>query len=226
MSGVRQKITALGRCVRTFLLDTVYPENALCRACGTAVKTGCLCDACRERLRNDGAAFSWMPRQLDGVSAYALRRHEGLPRALVIRLKHHAEACVAAELAALVRPVPAFLSFPENTVVTWVTMPRSRRRECCIDHGQCLAAAVARELGLDCAQLLLRTDSRGKTQASLNREKRERNLERVFAPAGPIRRPVLLVDDVMTTGTTARRCIAALREGGATDITVLTVTCP
>ena len=55
-------------------------------------------------------------------------------------------------------------------------------------------------------------------------EQRRSNLRRAFSPLEKISVPVLLVDDVLTTGTTAERCIAALREAGAKEITVLTAT--
>ena len=213
-----------GQALRTWILEVVYPENALCRACGAVTREGCLCDRCRNSLRHDHFLYHWDVRDLDGVRAYSLRPHEGIPRRLVIRLKHQAEACIAGELAQLVHPVPAFLAFAPGTTVTWVPMPRRRRRERCIDHGKVLAEAVARELNLPCRPLLLRRDDNARTQASLGKAARERNLAHAFAPAGPIDTPVLLVDDVLTTGTTARRCIAALREGGAKEITVLTVT--
>ena len=222
---MKQKLFADPGRFRQFLLETVYPEQAVCRACGAIVREGCLCDSCREELRRDGAAFSWSRQEVvNGVQAYSLRAHRGIARQLVIRLKHEAEACVAEELAALVWPLPAFLTIPAETVVTWVTMPERRRRERCIDHGYCLADAVARELGLVCRPLLARADSRGKTQARLNKVNRVQNLIGVFSPLESIRVPVLLVDDVLTTGTTASRCVEALREGGAREITVLTIT--
>ena len=218
-------VKAAGREAKRFILDVLYPEAALCRACGRVTSGGRLCAACRETLLTDGAAFAWVPEELEpGLRAYSLRPHDGIPRRLVISLKHRAEACIADELASLIRPVPDYVSFSPATVVTWVSMPESRRRERCVDHGRLLAEAAARELGLACRQLLLRADTRGRTQVSLSARARKKNLSRVFEPAEEIAFPVLLVDDVLTTGTTARRCTEALRRGGAEDITVLTVT--
>ena len=218
------RLRSAARRVRSFLLDILYPEEALCLSCGAVVRTGCLCGACRLSLRRDDFLFSWQRRDLDDVPAYSLRPHRGVPRSLVLALKHQAAACAAGELAALVHPLPASLSFSPDTVVTWVTMPDKRLRERCIDHGRILAEAFARQLGLSCRPLLIRRNDRTRTQASLNRKEREQNLRGAFAPACDIDFPVLLVDDVMTTGTTALRCIEALRRGGAEDITVLTAT--
>ena len=211
--------------VRAFLAETVYPEHAVCRACGRITEGGRLCAACESALQADGTAFAWDREELEpGLSAYTLRPHSGVARQMVLRLKHSAEACAAEELAGLIRPVPAYITFDPETVVTWVPMPEGRRRERGIDHGQYLAEAAARELGLHCRLLLERIDTKEKPQARLGQKEREANLARAFRPAGRIAFPVLLIDDVLTTGTTARRCVQALREGGAEDITVLAFT--
>ena len=211
--------------VRSFLLETVFPENAVCRVCGHMTGNGPLCGSCESRLRADGTAFAWDREDLEpGLSAYTLRPHTGVARQLVLRLKHSAEKCLAEKLADLIQPVPEHIVFDPDTVVTWVPMPESRRRERCIDHGQVLAEAAAARLNLPCRQLLIRLETKEKTQATLNRKEREANLARAFRPAERITFPVLLIDDVLTTGTTARRCAEALREGGAAEITVLAFT--
>ncbi len=207
-----------------FLQDVIYPEEALCLACGAVVRSGCLCGDCRASLRQDNFFSSWAHRDLDGVPAFSLRPHSGVARTLVLRLKHQAAACAAEELAALLLPLPDFLSFSPDTVVTWVTMPARRHRERCIDHGRVLAEAFARRLNLPCRQLLVRREDGARTQASLHMKDRRKNLRQAYAPAGTIDCPVLLVDDVLTTGTTALRCIEALRKAGAVEITVLTAT--
>ncbi len=211
--------------VRTFLLETVYPEQAVCRACGRISRGGVLCGDCLSRLTADGMTFAWNREDLaPDLPAYFLRPHTGIARDLVIRLKHRAEACLADVLADLVMPVPDWITFPPETVVTWVPMPKRRREERCIDHGQMLAEAVAARLRLECRPLLRRIDNREKAQATLHREARMTNLTRAFIPVGKITVPVLLVDDVLTTGTTALRCADALREGGAREISVLAIT--
>ena len=171
--------------VRQFLLETVFPERAVCRTCGRITDGGVLCKDCRSRLQSDGMTMAWDREELEpGLDAYVLRPHTGVARQLVLRLKHSAEKCVADELADLILPVPDHVSFPPDTVVTWVPMPEGRRRERCIDHGRVLAEAAAARLNLSCRPLLLRLDTGDKPQATLGRTDREANLSRAFAPAG------------------------------------------
>jgi predicted amidophosphoribosyltransferase len=225
MSWIYEKWGDLLKAAGAFLRDTVYPEGAVCTGCGKISDGRPLCPDCRKQLAEDGASFAWSFTEPEpGLPAYSLRPHEGLSRTLVLKLKHQGEACLAKEMAETVLPLPAWLSFSPETVVTWVPMPKARLRVRGIDHGRLLAEAVAKQLSLPCRQLLNRTNDRSRAQAALDRAGREQNLTGVFTPVGRIRVPVLLVDDVLTTGTTARRCAEALRKGGAKDITVLTFT--
>jgi len=84
---------------------------------------------------------------------------------------------------------------------------------------------LARDLGWPFAPLLL-SRGRGRTpQAGLPLSGRRSNVESAFrVPRG--RRPptrVLLLDDVYTSGATARECARALKTGGADHIVVVTV---
>ena len=206
------------------LAEILYPEGAVCLGCGRLSDGECLCPACREELRYSDVLDSWQLRDIGGVPVWCMRPHRDLPRKLVLRLKHGTEARAAKAMAGMLRDRPDYFLHPApGTVVTWVPGPKGRIRERCIDHGKRLAEAVAAELGLECRPLLIRKKN-DRAQARLNREARWENLKKTFAPAERIGCPVLLVDDVLTTGTTARRCLEALREGGAEEIEVLTVT--
>ena len=130
--------------IRKCLSEIVYPEGAFCCSCGRITGGGALCEECRVRLHDDGALFSWSRSDPEpGLTAWSLRPHDGIHRQLVLRLKYSAEARAAAELASLILPLPEDVSFPPDTVVTWVPMPENRRRERCVDHGQLLARAAA-----------------------------------------------------------------------------------
>lgn len=213
------------RAAAAWLRDAVWPETALCCACGRVTGGEILCPSCRLDLQAQGYVFSWdQAEPAPGVTAWGLRPHEGIHRILIHRLKYDAEARAAEALASLVLPLPEALSFSAETVVTWVTMPESRRRNRAIDHGRLLAETIARQLSLPCRQLLLRRDKREKSQVTLSETGRKANLKGAFEPLEKISFPVLLIDDVRTTGTTIARCAEALRKGGAEQITAITVT--
>ena len=205
--------------------DILWPEGALCCACGRISDGSGLCRECRESLLYDGAFFAWERSDpAPNLTAWSLRPHDGIPRKLIIRLKYGAEARAARLLSELLLPLPGDVIFPPNTVVTWVTMPESRRRDRAIDHGRLLAETFAEKLSMPCRPLLVRRDRREKRQATLGRRQRESNLTGAFKPKEEITFPVLIIDDVRTTGTTLCRCAKALQAGGAKQIFALTVT--
>jgi len=65
----------------------------------------------------------------------------------------------------------------------------------------------------------LRRKKRTQTQVNLNRQERIENLKDVFQLKGPISYgSVVLVDDVMTTGTTLEECAGELKEAGVSKV--------
>lgn len=85
-----------------------------------------------------------------------------------------------------------------------------------------VAETLARRLELPCRLDLLTKVRWTPAQTSLHATERRRNLRDAFA-AHSTRlkgRRVLLVDDVLTTGTTSHRCARALRDAGASEVMV------
>lgn len=110
-----------------------------------------------------------------------------------------------------------------------VPLHSERLRERTYNQAALLARALGRELGLPVREdLLLRVlptpDSTG-----LTREQRERSVRGAFqvisedANAGLKGRPVLLVDDVYTTGATVGECARTLLAAGARQVMVITL---
>lgn len=85
-----------------------------------------------------------------------------------------------------------------------------------------LSRELSRLSGIPFRSDIIRRAAGGSAQKSLSRQQRERNLADLFSLAPDIRLParIALVDDVVTTGATARHLAALLRARGATDIQV------
>lgn len=130
------------------------------------------------------------------------------------------------QLAASIAGHPGIQS-QGNPVVVPVPMPGLRRFSRGIDHTMVLAAAIAHELGWSLQRAMRQYG--GPTQASRTASQRARR-RNPFRPRRQgdalLGRNVMLVDDVLTTGRTARAAARRLREMGASSVSlaVLAVT--
>jgi ComF family protein len=94
------------------------------------------------------------------------------------------------------------------------------------NQAQLLAIALSCQTKKKFAPFILKKSKFTRTQSSLNRKERKQNLKGSFE-VNKIEdlkgKNVLLVDDVMTTGSTVNVCSKALKESGAMSVKVLTI---
>ena len=145
----------------------------------------------------------------------------GETQKLIHALKYRNQRRVVAELAdRLVATIHNDPNAPKYDIVTWAPTSSMRLQKRGYDQSELLARAVAIRLGIKCRRLLYR--DRSDPQTGRNREQR---LNGPMFRARPMRRPsqVLVIDDVVTTGSTLRAAAHALDMAGARQVQLLAV---
>ena len=222
------------------LLALVFPPA--CAACAAFLEleaTFCaLCTLATEPVPVPGCRRSAEPVEQAGAcprclrapppfqSAHAAFVHTGPLARAIHRFKYEGHSELALPLArALSTESRGWLAAvgPHAALVP-VPLHRGRLLRRGYDQAALLTRALSRTTGLPLRPTLLRRVRATRRQVGLTEAERTENLHGAFATCGPIPPgPVVLVDDVLTTGATARAASAALREAGARWVYVLTL---
>ena len=196
----------------TPLLDLLLPER--CAAClrpGRGLCDRCLREAVELRVP-EGAPAHLAP----GVLALAPFVYDGVVARAIRNVKSpgcHAAARHLGDLlwAELTPRLGAVAAWPR----TWVPSGRARLRARGAEIPRLLA-------GTDAQALLRRVRQDGEQKRRSARERRGAPIGD-FVALGPVPKCVVTVDDVRTTGATARSAAAALRGGGARRVVVVSL---
>lgn len=144
----------------------------------------------------------------------ALARYSGLLRDVVLRMKRsHAEPLMMAMGQLAVERFGGELRLLQHDVVVPIPMHWTRRIVRGTNSPELIGQVVARELGIVFAPRSLRRKRRTQKLAELTRQQRKRTLRDAFAVGRGCDftgARVLLIDDVLTTGTTCDTAARAL----------------
>ena len=190
-------------------------HSPLC-SCGLPLPTAVAppCGRCRRGLGLITRGFSLGP-------------YEGSLRRLVHEFKYRGKRRVAARLAELLCAEPAIDGIlAAGAVLLPVPLHPRRLAERGFNQSELLAAAVGKRTGLSVEPRALVRRKDTPPQAGLSAALRRRNMAGAFAVRKRVcvqGRTVVLVDDVLTTGATARACATPLRQAGAVAVHILTI---
>ena len=143
--------------------------------------------------------------------------YEGRAAQAVTNLKYYRNTSLTAWIADQMREAFDHFSLDPDLVVP-VPIHWSRQADRGFNQAELICECLP---NVDKTGGLLRIRAT-RTQVGLSIEERLNNLNGAFsANPGVSGKSVLLVDDVMTSGQTARSCAQALREAGASEIGIL-----
>lgn len=185
-----------------------------------------ICQKCGLPLRGPGdLTFTCVPcrrRRWSFTAARAAGVYDGALREAIHALKFRRRQALAGPLGELLASAAADPVFRNVNLVVPVPLHPRRARERGFNQSELLAEVVARRLGLIVDATGLRRVRPTAPQTGLDADARRANIRDAFVAARGFRnQKIVLVDDVISTGSTVRECARVLRAAGAGEVVVL-----
>jgi ComF family protein len=205
---------------RTLEAAWLPPLCCLCGAPGQA-PTLDLCDVCATFLPvvDESGRSGWEPGAHGGATVLrtlCLFKYQTPVDHFIRALKFRGERVHARVLGELMARARLQLGVELPACIVPMPLHASRLRQRGFNQAQEIARFAAESLGIPVASRVLTRKLATKEQSGLSLEARRLNVRGAFevtgrVPAGTI----ALLDDVLTTGSTAMEAVEALRQGGA-----------
>lgn len=205
------------------LADLLFPPKCvLCKKILTRQETD-LCHSCRM----DAPEYTKSKRNIPFVAQRTgIWYYKDNVRSSIHRFKFGNARRYASPYARLLAVKLINEGMEDFDLITWVPISPERKRKRGYDQGQLLALALGRELQRKPAALLRKIRNAPPQSGISDAAERRANVLGAYQPINCDmiqNKRVLLLDDVLTTGSTASECAKTLLIGGAKDVYLATI---
>jgi ComF family protein len=241
-----QRITSLAASSLRYSADLILP--AVCVACGTLItRHNLLCPQCWSSLylitpplcnrlgiplpgyEGSGPHISAQATANPPVfsRARAAAHYRGIMRRLIVRFKFEDKHEPLPLFVKLMREAGRELLNDADLLVP-VPLHRLRLLQRRFNQSALLAKGLSRTSGVPVSVTALRRTRRTAAQVGLAQEARQENVAKAFGASrsgakSVAGKNIVLIDDVITTGSTASACATALLGAGASRVDVLAI---
>lgn len=200
------------------LLCAVFP--ARCLLCGAVVSAGVLfCEKCQDCLP-DKPFTRKLTLQDDRLLLVASpMAYSGGFRKTLHAFKFNGQRTLAKPIAKLMADTAKL--YGSFDMIVYTPMYKSNQRARGYNQSRLLAEQIGKEMGFPTVGALKKI-RRTKAQHNLDGKERRENLRDVYRVVHSVKeKRLLVVDDIVTTGSTLKECAQVLYTAGAKDICAL-----
>ncbi|GJQ60500.1 MAG: amidophosphoribosyltransferase [Candidatus Scalindua sp.] len=228
------------------ILDLLYPR--ICFGCNIGIseeESVHICNTCRESIRKNEAKRCYKCGLILGLGAYSSDKgcseckkinlrfergffvsdYTGPLREVIIHYKYHKQEMLAKPLAELM--IKKLLNegvITEIDVLVPVPLHWKKKLSRGFNQSELFAKRISKELQIPISVNNLSNCKHTLSQTRLSRSERNKNVSGAFAVRKPelfLKKRILLIDDVLTTGITASECARILKKAGAKKVFLL-----
>jgi len=204
-------------------LDLIYKQK--CYVCGKSKYSVKLCPDCFNELQYSDINAN---RIINGVNVFSCGVYEKTLQKIIRGLKYHKQKQLAFYLAKFMYEYFLKLGIDKEFQVVPVPLHKNRIKKRKYNHMDLVAEEFCRLSGFTPNFELIKRVKDTKPQYRLSKQERMKNLENAFEvdKSKYLPMPVLMIDDICTTGSTFEEMINSLKREGINDITCFSASNP
>ncbi|OFI05031.1 ribose-phosphate pyrophosphokinase [Clostridium acetireducens DSM 10703] len=205
------------------ILSVIYSDEGNCVICNKILYDGrFICDNCTRDIKLCKHKTN-IKKQEFSFSVYSSAYYSGVMKELILNLKYHRDFKSGEIISEYM-----FKNLLENNMefdaITYVPVSRKKLKKRGYNQSKYLAKNLSEKTEKSLINSLNKIKD-NKDQIGLNKEERWKNNKDCFCVKNKnkiVNKKILLVDDVITTGSTAFFCSKELIKNGAKEVIVLT----
>lgn len=205
--------------------ETLYPSRGICFKCSEESDNNIsLCSNCILNLNYSNTVNKYILENQDILKCYSVSFYSGVIKDMILKLKYKSNYEAGEALAYLMYNKLQKIN-SKIDYITYVPMFKKDEKKRGFNQSKYLAKELSKLANIKVKDFLIKIKVT-KDQIGLSKEERNNNIKDCFQSINKniIKdKRILLIDDVITTGSTVVECVNILNQDKFKEIIVLTV---